>query len=126
MCTLCVGVLHLNYSKRISNIQYISKIWICLCLLLLSYFNTKEELALFKLAHVTVLSNRPAHMYIFHQYMSNAFDYLSIGEACWWTIHPASKQRSEGEKVRIGDDLILVSVSTERYLVSPPHGFSIQ
>uniref|UniRef100_A0A673ZNU6 Ryanodine receptor 3 n=1 Tax=Salmo trutta TaxID=8032 RepID=A0A673ZNU6_SALTR len=40
----------------------------------------------------------------------------SIGEACWWTIHPASKQRSEGEKVRIGDDLILVSVSTERYL----------
>ncbi|XP_019738677.1 ryanodine receptor 3 [Hippocampus comes] len=40
----------------------------------------------------------------------------AIGEACWWTIHPASKQRSEGEKVRIGDDLILVSVSTERYL----------
>ncbi|XP_039597204.1 ryanodine receptor 3 isoform X6 [Polypterus senegalus] len=40
----------------------------------------------------------------------------SIGEACWWTIHPASKQRSEGEKVRIGDDLILVSVSSERYL----------
>ncbi|TNN60671.1 Ryanodine receptor 3 [Liparis tanakae] len=38
-------------------------------------------------------------------------------ESCWWTIHPASKQRSEGEKVRIGDDLILVSVSTERYLV---------
>ena len=21
------------------------------------------------------------------------------GEACWWTVHPASKQRSEGEKV---------------------------
>uniref|UniRef100_A0A3P9PYD1 Ryanodine receptor 1 n=1 Tax=Poecilia reticulata TaxID=8081 RepID=A0A3P9PYD1_POERE len=40
----------------------------------------------------------------------------SIGEACWWTIHPASKQRSEGEKVRVGDDLILVSVSSERYL----------
>ncbi len=39
------------------------------------------------------------------------------GEACWWTIHPASKQRSEGEKVRVGDDLILVSVATERYLV---------
>ncbi|TSL04189.1 Ryanodine receptor 2 [Bagarius yarrelli] len=36
--------------------------------------------------------------------------------ACWWTIHPASKQRSEGEKVRVGDDLILVSVSSERYL----------
>ena len=40
-----------------------------------------------------------------------------IAEACWWTIHPASKQRSVGEKVRIGDDLILVSVSSERYLV---------
>ena len=39
------------------------------------------------------------------------------GESCWWTIHPASKQRSEGEKVRVGDDLILVSVSSERYLV---------
>ncbi|XP_052827801.1 ryanodine receptor isoform X7 [Octopus bimaculoides] len=38
------------------------------------------------------------------------------GESCWWTIHPASKQRSEGEKVRVGDDLILVSVSSERYL----------
>lgn len=42
---------------------------------------------------------------------------LGAGEACWWTIHPASKQRSEGEKVRVGDDLILVSVSSERYLV---------
>lgn len=42
---------------------------------------------------------------------------LVEGEACWWTIHPASKQRSEGEKVRVGDDLILVSVSSERYLV---------
>ncbi|XP_041921605.1 ryanodine receptor 2 isoform X1 [Alosa sapidissima] len=39
-----------------------------------------------------------------------------IGEACWWTVHPASKQRSEGEKVRVGDDLILVSISSERYL----------
>ncbi|XP_053365921.1 ryanodine receptor 2 [Clarias gariepinus] len=38
------------------------------------------------------------------------------GEACWWTVHPASKQRSEGEKVRVGDDLIFVSVSFERYL----------
>ncbi|CAJ0581879.1 unnamed protein product, partial [Mesorhabditis spiculigera] len=38
------------------------------------------------------------------------------GEASWWTIHPASKQRSEGEKVRVGDDVILVSVATERYL----------
>lgn len=43
---------------------------------------------------------------------------MSVGEACWWTIHPASKQRSEGEKVRVGDDLILVSISSERYLVS--------
>lgn len=44
----------------------------------------------------------------------------SQGEACWWTVHPASKQRSEGEKVRVGDDLILVSVATERYLVNIP------
>lgn len=43
----------------------------------------------------------------------------ATGEACWWTIHPASKQRSEGEKVRVSDDVILVSVATERYLVSP-------
>lgn len=42
----------------------------------------------------------------------------SHGEACWWTVHPASKQRSEGEKVRVGDEIILVSVATERYLVS--------
>ena len=42
---------------------------------------------------------------------------MQIGEACWWTIHPSSKQRSEGEKVRVGDDAILVSVATERYLV---------
>ncbi|XP_052001465.1 LOW QUALITY PROTEIN: ryanodine receptor 3 [Xyrauchen texanus] len=40
----------------------------------------------------------------------------STGEACWWRFIRASKQRSEGEKVRIGDDLILVSVSSERYL----------
>ncbi|XP_022619295.1 ryanodine receptor 2-like isoform X4 [Seriola dumerili] len=38
------------------------------------------------------------------------------GEACWWTVHPASRQRSEGEKVRVGDDLILVNISSERYL----------
>lgn len=48
----------------------------------------------------------------------NFLDFLIEAEACWWTIHPASKQRSVGEKVRIGDDLILVSVSSERYLVS--------
>ncbi|KAK2499180.1 hypothetical protein MC885_010414 [Smutsia gigantea] len=51
----------------------------------------------------------------FHEAMTNPRS-LYVGEACWWTIHPASKQRSEGEKVRIGDDLILVSVSSERYL----------
>lgn len=50
---------------------------------------------------------------------SNRWIYMyTVGEACWWTIHPASKQRSEGEKVRVGDDLILVSVSSERYLVT--------
>ncbi|CAJ1067174.1 ryanodine receptor 2 [Xyrichtys novacula] len=38
------------------------------------------------------------------------------GDACWWTVHPASRQRSEGEKVRVGDDLTLVNVSSERYL----------
>ena len=43
------------------------------------------------------------------------------GEACWWTVHPSSKQRSEGEKVRVGDDAILVSVATERYLVHETH-----
>uniref|UniRef100_A0A8C3CUD7 Ryanodine receptor 3 n=1 Tax=Cairina moschata TaxID=8855 RepID=A0A8C3CUD7_CAIMO len=50
----------------------------------------------------------------------------AAGEACWWTIHPASKQRSEGEKVRIGDDLILVSVSSERYLHLSMSNGSIQ
>ncbi|XP_051500982.1 ryanodine receptor 3 [Myxocyprinus asiaticus] len=50
----------------------------------------------------------------------------STGEACWWTIHPASKQRSEGEKVRIGDDLILVSVSSERFLHLSMSNGSIQ
>ena len=45
----------------------------------------------------------------------------SEDEACWWTIHPSSKQRSEGEKVRVGDDAILVSVATERYLVKEFH-----
>ena len=43
--------------------------------------------------------------------------FVVAGEACWWTVHPASKQRSEGEKVRVGDDVIFVSVATERYLV---------
>lgn len=41
-----------------------------------------------------------------------------LGETCWWIVHPSSRQRSEGEKVRVGDDLILVNMSSERYLVS--------
>lgn len=41
-------------------------------------------------------------------------------------MHPASKQRSEGEKVRVGDDLILVSVSSERYLVSTLMGVCVK
>lgn len=50
--------------------------------------------------------------------INSNFFFRILGEACWWTLHPASKQRSEGEKVRVGDDLILVSVATERYLVN--------
>ncbi|RWS25625.1 ryanodine receptor-like protein, partial [Leptotrombidium deliense] len=46
----------------------------------------------------------------------------SKGETCWWTVHPASKQRSEGEKVRVGDEIILVSVATERYLHTAKEG----
>lgn len=42
----------------------------------------------------------------------------ALGETCWWIVHPSSRQRSEGEKVRVGDDLILVNMSSERYLVS--------
>ena len=51
-------------------------------------------------------------------HIPNYFVNCKTGESCWWTIHPASKQRSEGEKVRVGDDLILVSVASERYLVN--------
>uniref|UniRef100_A0A3Q3DJS7 Ryanodine receptor 2b (cardiac) n=1 Tax=Hippocampus comes TaxID=109280 RepID=A0A3Q3DJS7_HIPCM len=40
------------------------------------------------------------------------------GEACWWTVHPASRQRSEGEKVRAGDDLILVNVGLGDSLIA--------
>lgn len=48
-----------------------------------------------------------------------------VGETCWWIVHPSSRQRSEGEKVRVGDDLILVNMSSERYLVSQhSHGES--
>nr|CAB3265843.1 ryanodine receptor 3 [Phallusia mammillata] len=49
------------------------------------------------------------------------------GESCWWTVHPTSKQRSEGEKVRVGDDVILISISSERYLhFSPSDKGSVQ
>ncbi|EDV29875.1 uncharacterized protein TRIADDRAFT_52741 [Trichoplax adhaerens] len=40
----------------------------------------------------------------------------SQDESCWWTIHPASHHRSEGEKVRLGDNVIFVNVYSERYL----------
>lgn len=51
-------------------------------------------------------------------FLRNVIIFFDSGEACWWTVHPSSRQRSEGEKVRVGDDLILVSVASERYLVS--------
>lgn len=62
--------------------------------------------------------NRYQFLSCFHN--THTSDTIDLGEACWWTVHPASKQRSEGEKVRVGDDLILVSVATERYLVFQP------
>uniref|UniRef100_A0A8B9HRZ5 Ryanodine receptor 3 n=1 Tax=Astyanax mexicanus TaxID=7994 RepID=A0A8B9HRZ5_ASTMX len=68
--------------------------------------------------HAILLSGSGKHL--MHLNCLFSFHFLTCllftGEACWWTIHPASKQRSEGEKVRIGDDLILVSVSSERFL----------
>jgi len=45
-------------------------------------------------------------------------DKSSMDESCWFTVHPASNQRSEGEKVRAGDDIFLVNVANERFLVS--------
>ncbi|GAV02137.1 hypothetical protein RvY_12738-2 [Ramazzottius varieornatus] len=75
--------------------------------------------------HAVLLRHVNSDMYLTTLDTSSSSDKLAFdvglretaqGEACWWTIHPASKQRSEGEKVRVGDDLILVSVSTERYL----------
>lgn len=50
---------------------------------------------------------------------NGVFSVCGLGETCWWIVHPSSRQRSEGEKVRVGDDLILVNMSSERYLVSP-------
>uniref|UniRef100_T1JNF8 Ryanodine receptor n=1 Tax=Strigamia maritima TaxID=126957 RepID=T1JNF8_STRMM len=75
--------------------------------------------------HAVLLRHQNSGMYLACLSTSSSNDKLAFdvglqehcqGEACWWTIHPASKQRSEGEKVRVGDDLILVSVATERYL----------
>ncbi|KAL3874970.1 hypothetical protein ACJMK2_037916, partial [Sinanodonta woodiana] len=75
--------------------------------------------------HAVLLRHLHSNMYLSCLSTSSSSDKLAfdvglqetaIGEFCWWTIHPASKQRSEGEKVRVGDDLILVSVSSERYL----------
>lgn len=77
--------------------------------------------------HAVLLRHGHSNMYLACLSTSSSKDKLAFdvglrensqGEACWWTIHPASKQRSEGEKVRVGDDLILVSVATERYLVT--------
>ncbi|KAJ8309071.1 hypothetical protein KUTeg_013945 [Tegillarca granosa] len=75
--------------------------------------------------HAVLLRHLHSNMYLSCLSTSSSNDKLAFdvglkesaqGESCWWTIHPASKQRSEGEKVRVGDDLILVSVSSERYL----------
>ncbi|TGZ67043.1 hypothetical protein CRM22_004998 [Opisthorchis felineus] len=75
--------------------------------------------------HAIRLKHRESNMYLSCLSTSTSQDKLAFDvglqstsetEACWWTIHPASKQRSVGEKVRIGDDLIVVSVSSERYL----------
>ncbi|KRX28175.1 Ryanodine receptor 44F [Trichinella nelsoni] len=75
--------------------------------------------------HAVQLKHALSGMYLTCLSTSSASDKLAfdvglcetnVGEFCWWTIHPASKQRSEGEKVRFGDDVILVSVATERYL----------
>nr|XP_054759436.1 ryanodine receptor 2-like [Lytechinus pictus] len=75
--------------------------------------------------HAILLQHSLSSMYLACLPTSSSKDKLAFdvglqestqGEACWWTIHPVSKQRSEGEKVRVGDDLILVNVATERYL----------
>ncbi|XP_028968698.1 ryanodine receptor [Galendromus occidentalis] len=81
--------------------------------------------------HAVLLRHQSSNMYLACLSSSSSNDKLAFdvglqnhseGEACWWTIHPASKQRSEGEKVRVGDDLILVSVATERYLHTAKEG----
>nr|VZI27969.1 unnamed protein product [Spirometra erinaceieuropaei] len=84
--------------------------------------------------HAVRLKHRNSGMYLACLSTSSTEDKLAFDvglereadtEACWWTIHPASKQRSVGEKVRIGDDLILVSVSSERYLHVYGDSFSV-
>ncbi|CAF5045595.1 unnamed protein product [Rotaria magnacalcarata] len=76
--------------------------------------------------HAVLLRHYHSQMYLSCLSTSTSNDKLAFdvglkedaqGESCWWTIHPASKQRSEGEKVRFNDDVILVSVFSERYLV---------
>ncbi|XP_065312718.1 ryanodine receptor-like isoform X2 [Gordionus sp. m RMFG-2023] len=77
--------------------------------------------------HAVLLKHSHSKMYLSCLSSTSSMDKLAFdvglkdksrctGESSWWTVHPASKQRSEGEKVRIGDDLILISVSSERYL----------
>ncbi|CAF4732744.1 unnamed protein product, partial [Rotaria sp. Silwood1] len=75
--------------------------------------------------HAVLLRHYRSQMYLSCLSTSTSNDKLAFdvglkedaqGESCWWTIHPASKQRSEGEKVRFNDDVILVSVFSERYL----------
>lgn len=80
------------------------------CLLLLQMINS-HSMSVFKNTVMgRLVGGRKCPMHNFPLYYTkNIFSYLSV--------HPASKQRSEGEKVRVGDDLILVSVATERYLV---------
>ena len=75
--------------------------------------------------HAVQLRHVQSNMYLCCLSTCSSSDKLSFdvgvhetneGESCWWTVHPASKQRSEGEKVRVGEDVIFVSIATERYL----------
>ncbi|KAL7671399.1 hypothetical protein ACOME3_006297 [Neoechinorhynchus agilis] len=75
--------------------------------------------------HAVLLRHYPSSLYLACLSSSTSSDKLAFdvglkdgseGEACWFTVHPASKQRSEGEKVRFNDDVILVSVFSERFL----------
>lgn len=75
------------------------------------------SMLVYKLIHQVYNTRKINYLFLKVKYSSTLHIKYVSGEACWWTLHPASKQRSEGEKVRVGDDLILVSVATERYLV---------